>query len=328
MGPSAIRIAAEDFVTPPEFRDLALASRSAGQIGGTRLSLVNSDGRTRIGDCYQQVPIRVLPAFHLGNEPASLVYLLNPTAGLMDGDGHFLEISAAAGTKAVVTSQSATRMHPCPKNFSAQEWHIRAARDSQLVVLPGPAIPFEAARSYQRVEVDLEEGAQFVWAEIWHPGRYDRGELSERFQFSSLIQETHVRRAGRLVFRDRFHWRGPWDAETIEWQMGPHLAVGNLFVKGPSDSRALEDAVPSSGPELESAILPLASGDTLIRIVGSPAEVTDAVVRTALLLAARWSNVDNQIPWLLESHALAANHWFSTQARIVTPGGSSAISPP
>ena len=92
MGPSAIRIAAEDFVIPPEFRELALAARSAGQIGGTRLSLVHSDGRTRLGDCYQQVPVRLLPAFHLGNEPASLVYLINPTAGLMDGDGHLLEM--------------------------------------------------------------------------------------------------------------------------------------------------------------------------------------------------------------------------------------------
>ncbi|HET6324517.1 MAG TPA: urease accessory protein UreD [Planctomycetaceae bacterium] len=313
MGPSAVRIAAEDFVIPPEFRDLALASRSAGQIGGTRLSLINSDGRTRVGDCYQQVPIRVLPAFHLGNEPASLVYLLNPTAGLMDGDGHFLEISAASGTKTVVTSQSATRMHPCPKNFSAQEWHIHAARDSELVVLPGPAIPFASARSYQSVEVDLEEGAHFIWAEIWHPGRYDRGDLSERFQFTSLIQETHVRRAGRLVFRDRFHWRGPWNAKTIQWQMGPHLAAGSLFVTRPANPSALEDLVPSPGPELESAILPLASGDILIRLVGSPAEVTDAVIRAALALAGHWSGKKDPPPWLLESHALATNHWFSSR---------------
>ncbi len=97
MGPSAVRIAAEDFVIPPEFRELALAARSAGQIGGTRLSLVQSDGRTRLGDCYQQVPVRLLPAFHLGNEPASLVYLINPTAGLMDGDGHLLEIADGTG---------------------------------------------------------------------------------------------------------------------------------------------------------------------------------------------------------------------------------------
>jgi urease accessory protein len=311
VGPSAIRIAAEDFVIPPEFHELALASHSAGQIGGTRLSLVHSDGRTRLGDCYQQVPIRVLPAFHLGHEPASLVYLLNPTAGLMDGDGHLLEIAAGPGTKAVVTGQSATRIHPCPKNFSTQQWQIRVAGDSQLVVLPGPAIPFRGARSYQRVDVELEVGARLVWAEIWHPGRYDRGELSERFQFTSLIQETQIRRCGHLAFRDRFHWRGPWDADAIGWHFGRHLAAGSLFVTGPFDARVLEGTGSNSSSELETAILPLGSGDTLLRFLGSPADVTQAVVRTALLVAGRWSNTENPVPWLLETHSLAANHWFS-----------------
>ncbi len=310
MGPSAVRIAAEDFVIPPEFGELALASRSAGQIGGTRLSLIQSDGRTRLGDCYQQVPVRLLPAFHLGNEPASLIYLINPTAGLMDGDGHWLEIAAGPETQAVVTSQSATRIHPCPKNFSTQQWHIRAARNSQLVVLPGPTIPFRDARSYQRVDIELDEGARFVWAEIWHPGRYDRGAISEKFEFTSLIQETHVRRTGRLVFRDRFHWRGPWTPTASRWHFGPHLAAGNLFVAGPLELESLQTALPDHS-HCESAVLPLESGDALVRILGSPADVTAAVVRAALVIAGRWSNL-NAPPWLLESHALAANHWFST----------------
>ena len=69
MGPSAVRITAETFVTPPEFDGLKLAQRSAGQIGGVRLELLpsNVNGRenARLGNCYQQVPLRVLPPFHL-----------------------------------------------------------------------------------------------------------------------------------------------------------------------------------------------------------------------------------------------------------------------
>jgi hypothetical protein len=59
-------------------------------------------------------------------------------------------------------------------------------------------------------------------------------------------------------------------------------------------------------------VLPLESGDALCRILGSPADVTAAVVRAALVIAGRWSNATNSAPWLLDSHALAANHWFST----------------
>ena len=318
MGPSAVRITAETFVTPPEFDGLKLAQRSAGQIGGVRLELLpgrtegggeagaKSAGKMRLGDCYQQVPVRVLPPFHFDGEPASLVYLLNPTAGLMDGDGHWLEIATAPGTKAVVTGQSATRIHPCPRNFSTQQWKIRVAAHSELVVLPGPAIPFQGARSYQRVEIELDDEARFIWAEIWHPGRYDRGELSERFQFRSLIQETRVRRQGRLVYRDRFHWQGPWEAETIDWHLGDHLACGSLFVTGPVDERHIKWEEP-----IEAAVMPLASGDTCIRCLGPPAAVTHAVVRAALQLAATWSGSANANPWLLSSDSLANNHWFS-----------------
>jgi urease accessory protein len=311
VGPSAVRITAETFVTPPEFDGLKLAQRSAGQIGGVRLELLpsNVNGRenARLGNCYQQVPLRVLPPFRLDNEPAGLVYLLNPMAGLMDGDGHWLEISTATGAKAVVTGQSATRIHPCPRNFSTQQWRIRVAPHSQLVVLPGPTIPFQGARSYQRVEIDLaDDDARLIWAEIWHPGRYDRGALSERFQFHSLIQETKVTRGARLVYRDRFHWEGPWDAETLKWHLGTHLACGSLFVTGPVDEQRV-----SGTPPVATAVMSLASGDTCIRYLGSPAAVTQAVVKAALSLAARWSANANGTPWLLSSDGLARNHWFS-----------------
>jgi urease accessory protein len=310
LGPSAVRITAETFVTPPEFDGLKLAQRSAGQIGGVRLELLpagaNTGGKTRLGNCYQQVPVRVLPPFHFGGERASLLYLLNPTAGLMEGDGHWLELATAPGARAVVTGQSATRIHPCPRNFSTQQWNIRVAPQSELVVLPGPTIPFQGARSYQRVEVDLDDEARFIWAEIWHPGRYDRGALSERFQFRALIQETHVRRQGRLVYRDRFHWQGPWNAEAIAWHLGDHLACGSLFVTG-----SVDEARVSWGEEVEVAVMPLASGDTCIRCLGSPAAVTHAVVKAALHLAASWSPHANGTPWLLSSDGLAKNHWFS-----------------
>lgn len=331
MGPSAIRITAEDFVTPPEYDGLKLATRSAGQIGGVRLQLVPSRDKLAFGRCYQQVPLRVLPPFHFHGEPPGLLYLLNPTAGLMDGDGHWIEIATEPGTKAVVTSQSATRMHPCPKNYSTQQWKLHVAPASQLVVLPGPAIPFCGARSFQRVDVELAAQARFIWADIWHPGRYDRGELSERFQFHSLIQELEVRRAGRLVYRDRFHWQGPWKDEAIRWHLGGHLACGSLFVTGPVDERilnspeSLEMAEISGGSEEEQrhtecayynggemAVMPLDSGDTCLRWVGSPAGVMHAVVGAALRLAAGWTQNANGTPWLLSSNGLAKNHWFST----------------
>ncbi len=306
MGAPATRITAADFRTPPELSDRHLAAHAAGRIGGVRLELVSNGQATRLGRCYQQVPLRVLPPFHFGVHQPALLYLLNPTAGLLDGDGQLVELTARAGSRAVVVGQSATRIHPSVAGFSTQQWDIGVEAGAVLVVLPGPAIPFPGCRYYQRVTVDLEEGASFVWGDIWLSGRYARGEGAEQFQFDRLIQELTVRRCGRLVFRDRFCWRGPWDREAAAWHFGPLPACGSLFATGAVEETG---SVPSGSPGR--AMFPTALGDTCFRWQGSSEGVARVVVETALGLGALRDGQAPGRPWLLPGHDLASNHWFS-----------------
>jgi urease accessory protein len=317
------RISADDFRMPPAFRHLQLAGTSSGQIGGVRLELVAAGGETRLGACYQQIPLRLLPPFHFASEPAALLYLINPTAGLMDGDGHRVDIHARPGSRAVVTGQSATRIHPALRSFATQQWHIRVEDGAQLVILPGPAIPFRGCRYYQRVVIELARAARLIWGDIWLPGRYARGDFSEFFQFERMIQHLEVRREGRLIYRDRFDWRGPWDGEAVRWFLGdPPLtlpsppwggegrvrgASGSLFVTGP-----VAESPRTTADTLDHAILPLAGGDTCLRWCGPPAEIIREVVNTALRQAASWSGGSCDPPWLLRSNSLAPNHWFSS----------------
>jgi len=306
VGAAAAGISEDDFLTPPEFTGLHLARRSAGQVGGLRFELVQTEGKTRLGDCYQQMPLRLLPPFHFPSEPAALVYLLNPTVGLMDGDGQLVDLRARSGTRALVTGQSANRIHPAVEGFATQQWHVQVEQDAQLVVLPGPVIPFRGCRYYQRAVIDLAPGAQLIWGDVWFPGRYARDELSELYQFEWLIQHLEMHRAGELIFRDRFAWHGPWDAETIRWHAGPGLATGSLFITGTVEEPSL-----TGEGSLERVVLPLASGDTCIRWCGPPGEVVQELVRTALCGAARWSANPGTAPWFLRSNNLGPTHWFS-----------------
>src|SRR5262249_13725902 len=123
MGARSIRITSADFLTPPELADYRLAANRARRIGGARPG-VGGGPVTHLGSCYQQVPVRVLPAFHFATEQAALIYLLNPTAGLMDGDAQGIELTARCASRAVVVGQSATRIHPCLHGFSTQQWRI------------------------------------------------------------------------------------------------------------------------------------------------------------------------------------------------------------
>jgi len=128
-----------------------------------------------------------------------------------------------------------------------------------------------------------------------------------------------VRRAGRLVFRDRFCWRGPWDRATAAWHFGEGPAGGSLFVTGllpTSGERQTADEPTLSGgfrpplAKLEQAILPTADNDTCLRCLGSSEQVTACVVSAALQAAARLADPVAVEPWL-SNQDLAPNHWFS-----------------
>jgi urease accessory protein len=291
-------------VTPPELAPWSLAADGAGRIGGARLELVADRAVTCLGQYYQQVPLRVLPPFRLGPEGPSLVYLLNPTAGLMDGDAQLVQIVGRAGTRALIAGQSATRIHPSLHGFSTQQWQVEVATGAVVVVLPGPAIPFRGCRYYQRIAIDLAESANLIWGDVWFAGRYARGESSERFQFQTIVQDMTVHRCGRLVFRDRFCWQGPWDEETAAWHFGNTTACGSLFV---TDSVEHNEDV---------AGFVTAAGDTCLRWCGASETVVACLVETALKAASARSGV----PWLSHPH-LGPNHWFSIDPLGAGPRG-------
>ncbi len=301
MGADADRITAADFVTPPEFRGLRLSSSEAGRVGGVRAELVARGTATRLGPCYQQVPLRVLPPFPLPGGTA-LLYLLNPTAGLLDGDGQRVELTARAGTRTLVVGQSATRVHPCPRGFATQQWTVRVEAGASLVVLPGPAIPFAGCRYYQRVEAHIVEGSTLLWGDVGFAGRYERGAASERFRFDAWVQELTVFREGRLVFRDRFAWRGPWDESEAAWHCGKGAAWGTVFATG--------SAAPPENERAGGAWLTTAAGDTCVRWTGAAEPVTTAVVRAALRVGARRQTATSNDGDAL-GDALAPVHWFS-----------------
>jgi urease accessory protein len=304
VGARAAAITREDFLTPPEFRDVRLANHATGRLGGARVELVRAGGETRMGGFYQQIPLRVMPPFVLDDQSVSLLYLITLTAGLMDGDGHLLELTARKGTRCVVAGQSASRVHPSIGGFATQQWAVEVEDDACLVVLPGPTIPFQGCRFYQRGRVGLAPSARLLWGDIWFAGRYDRGELSERFRFGRIVQDFQAKRDGRLVYRDRFRWDGPWSSEEVSWYFGGELACGSLFLGGPRVGE-----LPPPLPGVRRAEFPLGTGESCLRWCGQPSAVTADLVRVALGIAAAWTG--GSAPWLLGSRTLSPSHWFS-----------------
>ncbi|MBX6311794.1 MAG: urease accessory protein UreD [Isosphaeraceae bacterium] len=303
--PLRARITRADFPPPPELADRDPGAAPTEHIGGLRAELRWRDGQLHLGRTYQQNPLRVLVPISERPGTPTLLFLLNSTAGLLDGDGQWVDLDVGPGVRAFLTSQAAGRVHPCPLGHAAVRFDLRLAADSVLCLLPGPTIPFAGSRYHQRAEIHLEPGAHIVWGDILLPGRTQYARAPERFAFDRLVQELRVYREGRLVFLERFAWSGPWDEAEIRWHFGDAEAAASLFLSGPPAAVQLPEL-----PDGEVAVQETAFGDTCVRLLGrDPERLIAAAARVALTAAARLAG--DPEPWLLDSPHLVANHWFS-----------------
>ena len=221
MGTRTARITAEDFVIPPSFGGSTWPSGPPARSAVCALQLVASWRIHHHGALLSAgaPPRYAAVSFRQGTGRPAVPP--QPDRRL-DGRGRALDRDCHANrdARAVVTGQSATRVHPAVSSFATQQWRVKVARGASLVVLPGPVIPYRRCRYYQRAIIELEEEAQLAWGDIWTPGRYSRGALSEQYEFERIVQELEVWRDGVLVYRDRFRWDGAWDHGTTRWYFG------------------------------------------------------------------------------------------------------------
>lgn len=136
---------------------------------------------------------------------ALLVHLVNPTAGFFDGDRLDLDVTAGAGSRMILSTPGASRVHRARGVTPALcQQHLRVERDAFLEWIPEPFIPQAGARYHQRTVIELEENAGLFFFEWIAPGRVARGEV---FAYELLRWELDLKVAGRLVARESYDLR-------------------------------------------------------------------------------------------------------------------------
>ena len=99
---------------------------------------------------------------------------------------------------ALVTTQSATKIHQMDANFAAQTQRLALADNAYLELLPGPTIPHRHSRYITQTRATVAESATLLSAEVLQPGRKHHGE-GELFEYD-LYSSTR-RRTGRTARR-------------------------------------------------------------------------------------------------------------------------------
>jgi urease accessory protein len=172
-----------------------------GMAGRLRLVVgLDGAGRCVLREHFNSQLHRVLQLIPGAAPEEGLVYLLNPTGGIVQGDDLEAEIRVEGGAHAIVTAPSATKVYRMDRGAASARMRLRVERGAVLEYLPEPLIPHAGARFVEELDLDVEEGARALAWEILAPGRAARG---ESLAYDRLEFRLRVREEGRTVLRER-----------------------------------------------------------------------------------------------------------------------------
>jgi urease accessory protein len=185
---------------PAAFETLGPLADGVGKWGVLRVELAPRRGRTVIADQYWRIPLQVLPPSYQDADDQAYVYLLNPTGGLVQGDRLCTEVAMAPGARAVLSTQSATKIYRMDEAYAEEVNHYTLEGDAVLECLPDQTIPFAGSRFHRTTRVDLDSASTLILTDLLAAGRVARG---ERFGFDRLFVEVEIRVDGEPRAIDR-----------------------------------------------------------------------------------------------------------------------------
>lgn len=203
--------------------------------GHLRLRAVRAaDGRTALSAQSFRAP------FHLSKpnwDPDAEVLhaqVVNPTAGILEGDRLESSIAVEAGAALLVTTPSASRLFRMTAGGHATgRQHFEVAHDATLEVFPEPIVPHRGSTYFQETTIEAAEGSTLLFIDQLMPGRLAHGEA---WAWDRLVLGLTVRRAGELILRERFDQTGASLRALAEFAgTGPGSCFANLVILPPTD---------------------------------------------------------------------------------------------
>ena len=257
---------------------------NAGRIGrcvSAHLRFGRCRENTVLEQSFATTPVKLFTT--RGVSSACWVYAATYGGGIVGGDAIALHVEAAAGTRAVITTQASTKVYRALRPAS-QRITATIAADALLVVLPDPVVCFADADFSQEQRYDLHERGTLVLVDWMTSGRHTSG---ERWAFRHYSSRIDIRRAGRHILYDTLlldRGDGP-----IADRLGHNNVCLTAIVTGPhvaAASASLVAAVANSAIDANSALVSsawkLADEGALLRINGVSVEQVGAALREQL----------------------------------------------
>ena len=129
-----------------------------------------------------------------------LVNVVNQTAGIFGGDCITTQVVVEPEARVLLSSPSAARFHPSKGREARLEQTFEIRTGGFLDVFPEISIPQRDSRSFQKTNINVEQGGELIYLETLAPGRVASGEM---FAFANYSWWIDICMAGRAVHRER-----------------------------------------------------------------------------------------------------------------------------
>jgi urease accessory protein len=162
------------------------------------------------------------------------VQVVNPTAGILEGDRLESAIRVEAGAALLVTTPSASRLFRMTEGGHATgRQRFSVAEGATLEVFPEPIVPHRGSTYFQETTIDSAEGSTLLFIDQLMPGRLAYGEA---WAWDRLVLGLTVRRAGELLLRERLDQTGASLRALAEFAgTGPGSCFANIVFLPPAD---------------------------------------------------------------------------------------------
>jgi urease accessory protein len=246
-----------------------------GMAGKLRLVVgLDGGGRCALREQYCSQLHRVLQLIPGDVPEEGLVYVVNPTGGVLQGDVLEAEIRVEPGAHAIVTTPSATKLHRAEEGVAESRTRLRVAAGATLEYLPEPLIPFAGSRYVEDLLIEIETGGRLLAWEIIAPGRAARGEL---FAYDFLGLRLDLREDGRVVLRERAELR-PAREKLASLALGDATHYGVLLSIG-GDPAGLEGPLRDLVRDVRAGVSRLPGSGVIVKALGRSVQEIEGLFR-------------------------------------------------
>lgn len=189
------------------------------------------DGRTVLANQSFRAPYHLSKPYWDAAAGVLLVQVVNPTAGILEGDRLESAITVGPGAALLVTTPSASRVFRMRGGTAECRQSFAVARDGWLEVMPEPLVPHRGSRYRQVTTVDVADGGGLYFVDQLTAGRIGHGEA---WAWEQLCLELDVSIAGARVLRERLDQTGAGLRTLAAWAgSGPAACFANAILISP-----------------------------------------------------------------------------------------------